>query len=413
MRSAAQTSNFIGQRDGSDSRLGILQSEIEGLAATAERITAQHAEATAQLGEASAKLDAAHALVRETENETRAISTELDSFDRDGREQARALAEKESKLEVLRQLNETGEGFAEGTQAVLRGLDNPEFFKPSVAGALAAHMEVEPEFVAAIEAALGQNLQAVVMKDTMVAESVMKTLTAKKMGRATLALREENRRSDEGDGTSREVPEGALGWALDRVRTDETVTSLVTQLLENVLIVPDLETALRLHGEVPFSLVTLAGETLTRDGILTGGVGKTDQGASVLQRKNLMTKLDAEAAEIRARIAAITARREEATARLDAAKVRLSEARTETQTLTLSVTTLRGNLGSLEREKTETEKRAANLRWERENIEERHREAVDKLSAFEVESQEATARLAELHAEQSERSFCARFAAQG
>jgi hypothetical protein len=63
------------------------------------------------------------------------------------------LAEKESKLEVLQQLNEEGEGFAAGTQTVLRGLDNPEFFKPSILGALASQIEVEQQFISAIEAA--------------------------------------------------------------------------------------------------------------------------------------------------------------------------------------------------------------------------------------------------------------------
>ena len=41
-----------------------------------------------------------------------------------------------------------------------------------------------------MEAALGGHLQAIVMKDTMVAEAMIKTLTAKKLGRAALALRE-------------------------------------------------------------------------------------------------------------------------------------------------------------------------------------------------------------------------------
>src|SRR5882762_5580510 len=41
----------------------------------------------------------------------------------------RALAEKESRLDVLKQLNEEGEGLAQGSQAVLKGLDNPKRFQ--------------------------------------------------------------------------------------------------------------------------------------------------------------------------------------------------------------------------------------------------------------------------------------------
>ena len=42
----------------------------------------------------------------------------------------RALAEKESRLEVLKQLNEEGEGLAQGSQAILKGLDNAAKFDP-------------------------------------------------------------------------------------------------------------------------------------------------------------------------------------------------------------------------------------------------------------------------------------------
>jgi chromosome segregation ATPase len=83
-----------------------------------------------------------------------------------------------------------GEGFSEGAQAVLRGLDNPDLFKPAVLGALAQFIEVPTEYVAAVEAALGAHLQTIVMKDTTIAEAMIKTLIAKKMGRASLALRE-------------------------------------------------------------------------------------------------------------------------------------------------------------------------------------------------------------------------------
>jgi len=66
----------------------------------------------------------------------------------------RALAEKESRLDVLKQLNEEGEGLAQGSQAVLKGLDNPKRFQPAVVGALVAKLDVDPKFAVAIEAAL-------------------------------------------------------------------------------------------------------------------------------------------------------------------------------------------------------------------------------------------------------------------
>src|SRR5438094_9828878 len=80
----------------------------------------------------------------------------------------RTLAEKRSRLDVLRQLNEEGEGLAEGSQAVLKGLDDPDKFRETIAGSLVAHLDVDPKFVPAIEAALGRNLHPEDLQDERV-----------------------------------------------------------------------------------------------------------------------------------------------------------------------------------------------------------------------------------------------------
>jgi Skp family chaperone for outer membrane proteins len=43
----------------------------------------------------------------------------------------RALAERQSRLEILRQLEAEGEGLAQGSQAVLRGLAQPDRILPA------------------------------------------------------------------------------------------------------------------------------------------------------------------------------------------------------------------------------------------------------------------------------------------
>ncbi len=100
----------------------------------------------------------------------------------------RTLAEKRSRLEVLRQLNEEGEGLAQGSQAVLKGVDAAERFRDAIAGSLVAHLDVDPQFIPAIEAALGRNLHAVVLKDADVAFEIIAQLKKKKLGQAALLL---------------------------------------------------------------------------------------------------------------------------------------------------------------------------------------------------------------------------------
>ena len=89
---------------------------------------------------------------------------------------------------MLRQLNEEGEGLAEGSQAVLKGIDGPEEFRDAIAGSLVAQLDVDPKFIQAIEAALGRNLHAIILKDAKVASEIIGHLKKKKLGHAALLI---------------------------------------------------------------------------------------------------------------------------------------------------------------------------------------------------------------------------------
>src|SRR5260370_665524 len=142
----------------------------------------------------------------------------------------RALAEKESRLEILRQLDQEGEGLAQGSQAVLKGLDNPSRIQPALAGALASNLDVDPEYVAAIEAALGQNVQAIVLQDVDLAPEIITTLKEKKLGPAALAI---PRFSGSSPPTHAALPQTALTWALENVKAPDSLASLITPPLLN------------------------------------------------------------------------------------------------------------------------------------------------------------------------------------
>jgi chromosome segregation protein len=391
-----EVGSFTSQRDGGEARLGILQSEIEQLESGTADVRERLESVRGRLEEQSGALEARNQEARDAEIEARAIGAELDGTDRELRAQNGLLAEKESRAGALRQMIESGEGFGEGTQAVLRGLDNAELFKPAIAGVLASRIRVETEDVAAIEAAFGQNLQSIVMKDAMVAESVVKTLSEKQWGRAQLILRELQDTAAGEAPANETAPEGTLGWARERVKTDKALVPLVALLLGRFVIVADLDTALRMAreqlqagAEKRCDFVTVTGEVVTRHGMLIGGTARGENaGASMLHRKNQVAGLEQEATGIRTRLAALTAAREEAVARLEAARSRLSDARDEAQKLTVSVSASRGELQQLEREEREKAKKLESLAWEQENVRKRRDEAVEKIGGLENEARE-------------------------
>ena len=382
----AQLSNAAQQREMAEARLVVLVTEIGQLEFAFSRANEQLAAAQSDLNhtlhaleEKTVALTAAEGALREAQGRTAEL-------DREVREKQRVLDERNSRLEMMNGLVAGGEGLSEGTQSVLKGLDNPDFFKPAIHGALAQCIDVPPEFVPAVEAALGQNLQAIVMKDTMVAESVIKTLTYGKMGRASLALRELESVFMHVRNEAMELPEGAIDWLINKIKPQPEVARLVERLINHTCLVPDLETALRVFPKLRGStIVTLAGEFITGFGILHGGASTADGSNSLLQRKNQIAALETEVAALREQLAALTARHDEALAAVENAQHTITEAREEKQNMTVQVSTLRNQLVMLERDQVEAGKKTQSLDWEKQTAETRLAEATAKIGEFEAE----------------------------
>ena len=202
------------------------------------------------------------------------------------------MTQRRSRLEILEQLLQKGEGLAEGTQQVLKGMDNPEVYSIGVRGLLASAIEVEPRFIAAIEAALRDHLQAVLLTDSELASQILDRLSNHQLGKAALIPQD--------FATLRAVPDrqlvpgGAIAWAVEKVRARPGVQEITDRLLSNVLIVEDLHTALRMKRQMPdAAIVTLKGELIGADGIIHGGATK-EEAASMLRRQSELSALKAE-----------------------------------------------------------------------------------------------------------------------
>ncbi len=311
----------------------------------------------------------------------------------------RTLAEQDSKLEVLCQLAEAGEGFGEGTQAVLRGLDNPDFFKPAVQGALASFIEVEAQFIPAVEAALGANLQAIVFKDPSVAEAAVATLGGKKLGRAAIVPRDWLGATP---ASFDALPEGALAWAADCVKVSDPAGELARQLLAGVAVVERIDTAFALKAQHrALGFVTLDGDFISRDGIVHGGrTGDTSN--SALARKNQILALEKDVAASRALVADCTNRRDSAAETLDLAQDRLRMAREAVQAAQVAHSTAQSELSMLERQRGEAERRRENSSRETASIEQSVVEAATRASELESGIGGLEASLQEARARQGE-----------
>lgn len=204
----------------------------------------------------------------------------------------RAATQRRSRMEILEQLLQKGEGLAEGTQQVLKGLDNPEVYSVGVRGLLASSIEVEPSFITPIEVALRDHLQAVLLTDSELAAQILDKLANQQLGKA--AILPHDFASMSALPNRQFVPEGAIAWAVDKVKAKPGVQELTDRLLSNVLIVDDLHTALRLKKQLRnVAIATMKGEFIATDGIIYGGATK-EEAASMLRREAEVRTLKSE-----------------------------------------------------------------------------------------------------------------------
>jgi chromosome segregation protein len=374
-----QMSSVAQQRDGAEARLGVLLEEADALK-TAE------AAARGRIVDARKRAEAAAETVRlsekrlgEMDAEAGLLRGEAQRVDGVLRGVERQIAEQQSRLDVFSQLAERGEGFSAGTKAVLAGLDDEASYRPAILGALADWIEVDPEYVPAVEAALGANLEAIVMRDTAVAERIIRTLTDRQMGKAVLALGDLDHAFEHVHNEKLVLPEGAVDWLINKIRPKPEVQRLIERLVNFTVLIPDVATALRLFPRKGWMMVTLRGEVLTGDGMLHGGVEPSSSVNSVLERKNQVQELERSLAGLREEQASLTTRREAAEGKVAENAVRADILRAEMREASVLASTVLNEVGLFEREVSEAVRRREATEGEAESVEARRAEAEDRL----------------------------------
>jgi chromosome segregation protein len=302
----------------------------------------------------------------------------------------RALAEKQSRLEVLCQLNEEGEGLAEGSQAVMKGIGEFSHFREVITGSLVAQLDVDSKFIPAIEAALGRNLHALVLKEADSACEIIEQLKKKKLGQAALVIPQPTGRAQQSE--RKALPTGALAWATDKLTAPPAFEPLVMQLLGDVAIFSDLQHALECKKHEPeVAIATLAGEFISREGIVFGG-GNEVRAASFLQRKAHIAELTKEQAALRRERDSLLAKRDKEKGALETA----SQLRREASDAERKIDNLRSEQAALERQVVVADERIAQLERELEAMRDQLTKEHNELTTFETAQKQTTKREEEL-----------------
>lgn len=389
-------SSTINQREAGETRLELLERDLAQTESTQGQIGATVAHTQNELELAQTKVQSCRDALNDSEHELANTQKEMQQVDINLGANQRTLAERESKLEVLKQLNEEGAGLGPGTQAVLKGLDNPQLYRTAIVGALANLVEVDSEFIPAIEAALGQHLQTIFVNDPAIAESIACALTERKFGRAALTpIPFLPKRSPV---QLQALPDGAVGWALDRIKPSLDVSPLVNRLLDNVVIAADLKTAFEIKRNAPdLAIATTVGEYISRDGVVFSGF-LDDNGNSVLQRKIQIQQLERESLGIRSIVQNLEKEKASYLTQVEMNQRTVRENRDTLQRVQVNASTLQGQLSLLDRELREAEGKVKSLNWERDNVRQRLNAATGKVESLEQELSDNSRQLGELQA---------------
>jgi chromosome segregation protein len=389
-----------------ENRLATLQSELTGIRARRDATAARISELTASVGEGTKHLESTRNVLAgaraamETERQTaekrkenlRAAEEQLQrnqaavaDAEKEIARLERLIGEKQARLEVLRQMTEEGHGLEKGSQAVLKGLDDPDRLRPALAGALVASLNVDPKFVPALEAALGRSLHAVILRDAGLAGEIFQKLSEQKLGQAALAI---SGLSATAETTGSLLPNGALGWAMEKVDAPEELRLLLANLLRDIALVPDLETGLALKRSEPaLQFATLSGEFISTAGIIFGGTANAVATESMLGRKAVITNLEQESEALdRERGGAITVR-DEAKATVESATGAVEEARREHEMAHEKSSQSGLDILSAERAVADEERKLAQLENERATLDQQVHAADERITELERELQ--------------------------
>ncbi|MDD2710261.1 MAG: chromosome segregation protein SMC [Verrucomicrobiae bacterium] len=290
-------------------------------------------------------------------------------------EEEKILSEKRTRQELLRQLQESYEGYSEGNQALLKWLrepatpENPKPGPEHAIGALANMIEVEPRFSTSIEAALGQSLQAIIVTQTDAAIQLVHRLHTQDWGLATLAIN---------NGDCHNVPsipvptapiEGTITWAHSVVKAHESVTHLVSRLLADTVIVADIDTALRLRSDNPsLTYVTLKGDVIDSRGIVTSGSRKVTT-VQLIGRRNEIAALAGEISRYESSLQQLNAQKGEWEARLSAIRQNLGAQQSELRLQETDLTKKDTLLGAMQGNLRDLDNRLSTISWEIDELE--------------------------------------------
>jgi len=269
-----------------------------------ERLSAEKAQLTRTAAVYSERQTEMTELLRGMTRDATRYDNALERLERDVREAAqktRALeqgnadlrsrsAAAQARIEFLREAETAGEDLPTGSRLLLEESNPLGVDKTRLMGALAAHLDVDPDYRVALETCLHSWLDAVVVADAQMAFETLRQLENARRGAAKMLA--VDLPVTQPSVAHEPPPSNGAKRLIDHVRCPQVLAPLVGRLIGNVLVVETL-------GEIPPSLAPDACY-VTRTGSMVKGNGcaafwMSEAGTpGVLSKKHLLAEAENE-----------------------------------------------------------------------------------------------------------------------
>lgn len=398
------------------------QQEFSRSEARLNRLYAERAKVAGEMEEAGTKLNGVDEELRRGKQAREALEAERPGLKNRLEEaetalsrvteEADALEEEKtrfsSQCELLKGLLVAHEGYSGGVKTLLTAMDEGQLSREGVLGVLAELLQVAQAEAPALEAALGEWAQAVVVESFAQAERCRRFLSERQAGRVLFLILDRIREGSWIAGPAQAIPEAQP--LAERVGVTPHLEKLLKLLLADVWFVPDRETALSILDQRSGSdrllrLVTPSGELLTPASALLGC--EPAEGTRVIGRMDRLKSLEAALSRTESRLEEILTHLQSAREhcrlerraaadweeRAAAAREALKEIEARRESASESLESIRQEQALLESETAEAD---VELRAARQRLENRRREEEEKAQALEALEQSVQAHQQEI-----------------
>jgi chromosome segregation protein len=351
--------------------------------------------------------DHCHALKESLEEIVRA----LESLEKQLRENRQTLSQQVRKVQAteverqkarsnygaLKKMDENYEWFREGVRVIMKQWKSQKLDEAGICGLVADVVEPEPSYEHAVEAALGETLQYVIVKDQQGGVTAINSLRSLSRGRGSFIPMKAVRPVTSVNSSVQPQDQDLLS---NHVQIQKGYEDLVQALVGHVTVAGNFEEALRLWNQngSPQTIVTQQGDRVSLQGILTGG--STDNiGSGILAKKKEVKNLAKEISKLASSVETERARQEQLETEAVALETQLQKTRQDKRQKSELLVELEKELYRLQETRKHTQRNLEildleeqQIQGERTDVDEevyRHEDVLAQLTK-EIQSEEST-----------------------